>query len=309
MLIDDDALAPFRAIGRGSTAPHDACALRLAAAAADPLAQPRGDRVLLAGDWHGNTRFAAGVLHAAARQGISTVVQLGDFGFYAGTGEGYLDLLSAIAVELDLTLLAVDGNHEQFPFLERFPVETEGPAAGLRLVRPRLWHLPRGMRWTWRTTGGLPRTWLAVGGAVSVDKQLRTEGHSWWPEEELTVTEAGRIAQAGTADVVVCHDRPAAAALILGDLPGEWWDRAPRTWAREDLARSDEHSARLQGVIDAVQPQHVWHGHLHQRTEAVVDPAVWDGVCVIHGLAADGVPKSEATAVVGIDGTPVRGRP
>jgi hypothetical protein len=143
---------------------------------------------------------------------------------------------------------------------------------------------------------------LAVGGAASVDRALRSEGSSWWPDEELTDEEADHISAAGPVDVVVCHDRPQAAAIALGDRPGEWWARAPKAWAHDDLARSDVHSARVQRVVDALQPRHVWHGHLHQRTEVVLDPASWGGSCTVHGLSMDRTPMSRCAAVVGVDG-------
>lgn len=303
MDIDDDLLAPFRAVGRGGGTEADLDGLRAAVGGERPLADPRGGRLLLAGDWHGNSVWAGKALNLASRQGVSTVLQLGDFGFSA-EGEGVLDILSITAAAYDLTLLVVDGNHEDFPLLERFPVLTDGPAAGLRPVRPRIWHLPRGLRWTWRDPDGAEHDWLAVGGAVSVDRQLRTEAYSWWPGEELTVAEAERIAGEGTADVVVCHDRPSAAAVALGDEPGVWWDRAPLAWARDDLARSDAHAARVQSVIDAVQPRHVWHGHLHRRTDVTVDSSR-RGVCEIHGLAADESTWDESTVIVGCDGAPI----
>jgi hypothetical protein len=304
MEIDDEALAPFRAVGRGRPSVADHAAVRAAVAGEAPLASPYNGRVLLAGDWHGNTAHAVDVLRFAKRLHAPTVLQLGDFGFSAD-GEGHLDVLSATAEALGLTLLVVDGNHEDFPFLQRFPVLPDGPGRGLRPVRPRLWHLPRGTRWTWaepdRTTG----RWVAVGGAASVDRALRTEGYSWWPSEELTSREAAEITAAGPVDVVVCHDRPQAAAIALGDRPGEWWSDAPQAWAEVDLARSDAHSARVQQVVDAVRPRHVWHGHLHRRTDSVLEPAAWGGTCTVHGLAMDGTPMSRCTAVVGVDGRPL----
>lgn len=304
MQIDDELLAPFRAHGRGRATSEDEAAVRVAVAGEEPLAAPSNGRVLLAGDWHGNTTYGVEVLHHARRVHAGVVIQLGDFGFF-DDGEGHLDVLSATAQHLDLTLLVVDGNHEDFSLLERFPVLDEGPGRGLRPVRPRIWHLPRGSRWTWSDAAGTSGRWVAVGGAASVDRALRTEGYSWWAAEELTEAEAARIAAGTPVDVVVCHDRPAAAALALGDRPGEWWVRAPWAWAREDLARSDRHAARLQQVVDALRPSHVWHGHLHQRTEVRLDPAAWGGTCTVHGLSLDGEPLEQTTAVVGVAGKPI----
>ncbi|MGY1653420.1 hypothetical protein [Geodermatophilus sp. SYSU D01119] len=126
MDIDDEAVAPFRAVGRDSATTADLDAVRSSATAERPLADPRGGRVLLAGDWHGNAVWAGKVLALAARHGVSTVLQLGDFGFSA-QGEGMLDVLSWTAEAFDLTLLVVDGNHEDFPLLERFPVLADEP--------------------------------------------------------------------------------------------------------------------------------------------------------------------------------------
>ena len=38
----------------------------------------------------------------------------------------------------------------------------------------RIWHLPRGHRWRWHG-----RDWLALGGAVSLDRAVRTAGVNW----------------------------------------------------------------------------------------------------------------------------------
>lgn len=304
MKVDDDKLAPFRAVGRGRVC--EAGAVLESVAGETPLAAPADGRVLMAGDWHGSTGHALGVLHLRMRpSAISTIVHVGDFGFWGagdhGQGEGYLDAISASLVELGATLLVVDGNHEDFDLLDRFPVASSGPAAGLRPVRPRIWHLPRGCRWQWPGADGPAVTWVAVGGAVSVDRAMRVPGVSWWPQESLTDAEADAVIAAGSADVLVCHDRPRAAATELGELPGSWHARAPAEWDRADLLRSDEHSTRLQRVVDGVQPAQVWHGHLHQRYDLLIDPASWGGACHVHGLAHDGQPGGN-TAIAGLDG-------
>jgi hypothetical protein len=300
---NDDLLEPFRAVGRGETDTGLNRAILASVDAELPLAAPASGSVLLAGDLHGNVVAARQVLYGADMQSVRTVVQLGDFGFWSGEdGETYLDTVSAKLADLDQTLLVIDGNHEDFDLLERFPTVPEGPAVGLRPVRPRLWHLPRGTRWQWPNADGSLTKWAAAGGAVSVDRAVRTLGYSFWPAEELTDDQVDLIAEAGPVDVLLCHDRPAAAALALGDVPGLWWWRTPSFWARDDLRRSDEHAARLQRLIDTVHPTQVWHGHLHQRTEVTIDPAAWGGTCHVHGLADDGVGTPHNIALVGTDG-------
>lgn len=299
--VDNEALAPFRLLHRGSRDPEVQRAVLAAVAGETPLARPVGDLVLLAGDWHGSTVVARRAIEAKA-EGISTIIQLGDFGFWSGhQGAAYLDTLSSVLTQHDQTLLVVDGNHEDFDLLARFPLVAQGPAAGLRPIRPRLWHLPRGTRWTWPGPDGTAVRWLAVGGAVSVDAGSRTAGIDWWPQEELTEDEVARICADGPADVVLCHDRPAAAAAALHDPPGVWHDRGRRQgWLTEHLIRADVHAARLQRVLDGVQPERVWHGHLHQRTNVVIDDAPW-GSYRVQGLAHDERPAANAV-VVTLDG-------
>lgn len=295
--IDDELLAPFRALHRGSRKPGVRQAVLDAVATERPLENPVDGRLLLAGDWHGNGVVAQRAVGSEA-DGLSHVLQLGDFGVWRGDGgEGYLDVISTVLLEHDRYLLVVDGNHEDFPILQCYPLRE-----GLRVLRPHLYHLPRGFRWQWRDADGRNYTWLAVGGAASVDAAQRAAGRDWWPdEEELSDDDADRIAGQGRADVVVCHDRPEAAAWALHDPPGLWHTRAPAIWDRFDLRRSDLHSARLQGVIDAVQPGHVWHGHLHQRTDAVIEESAW-GPYRIHGMADDTAPGGNAVQV-GVDGS------
>lgn len=269
-----------------------------------PLAQPTDDRLLLAGDWHGNEIVGLRALNGKAA-GLSTIVQLGDFGFWHGApGCQYLDRLSEALFTNDQTLLWIDGNHENFDLLEQYPIVTTGPAAGLRPIRPRLWHLPRGTRWSWRGPDGPPVTWLAVGGAASVDRAMRTAGGDWWFQEELTDIQADEVIAGGPTDVLLCHDRPRTAAIALGDPPGQWWSRAP-AWADVDKARSDVHSARVQRVVDAVRPHRVWHGHLHARTNVLLENTTWGGACRVQGLADDGSPAAN-TVRVSTDGRETR---
>ena len=249
---------------------------------ADPLADP-GWVVTLAGDWHGDAGWAGHAAEQAAAIGSRLIVQLGDFGVWPGsTGEGYLDAVEAECRRHGVTVLFIDGNHEDFDRLARYPVAP----CGLRPVRPSVWHLPRGTRWVWRG-----RVWLAVGGAVSVDRAMRTPGATWWRQETLKPDEAEAIIAGGPADIMVTHDRPVMAQIALGERPGAWHARGlANGWAREDLCAADAHSALLQTVVDAAQPTRLFHGHMHDRYDTLVDPASWGGACRVTGLDQQGAP-------------------
>lgn len=211
------------------------------------------DLVAIAGDWHGDTEHAVRTVRDAAAAGAGVVLQVGDFGLQDWLNSDYLNTLQAVCALLGVEVWWLDGNHEDHAAVTAFGF-TGDPFP----VRPSVHYLPRGYRWTWHG-----HTWLAVGGAVSVDRALRTEGWDWWPQEELTERQATRIADDGRADVLLTHDCPAAVPVTFPP-----W---PLGWDLADSARADAHRARLQRVVDAVQPRVILHGHLHMAFAKAVD--------------------------------------
>ena len=229
------------------------------------------NRIIVAGDWHGNTDWAEHVIGRAgsllAGEERKRILHLGDFGIWPGIGGAeYLDSVLGACFEHGVDLWFVDGNHEDFTQLEAFRVSEQDD----KVVT---W-LPRGHRWEWHG-----RTWLALGGAVSVDRAVRVKGNlGWWPEEEITDEQEHAVIAGGPADVMVCHDCPAGVVHAFGP--------RPREWAETDLARSERHAQRLQRIVDAVQPSHLMHGHLHMAYQRVCDFGY--GPVEVTGLDRDG---------------------
>lgn len=215
-------------------------------------------RLVVAGDWHGDLRWARGVVEQLPGllpdEAPRRIIQLGDFGFRPF---GYpLVKLSVALAEAGAELWFVDGNHEDWGALAAKAVPVEGGFA--QLARGIYW-APRGTRWTWHG-----RTWLAAGGAVSVDRALRNPGVDWWPEEEMTAAQASEIADGGPADVVVAHDCPAKVDLKLPPVLPSFG------WAPGDLNHSAEHRELMWALAYAVKPTTWIHGHYHlfHRTTA-----------------------------------------
>lgn len=227
------------------------------------------DVIAFAGDWHMNGPYAAKAIEYARERGANVVVHLGDFGY---TFERRYMLLVAAALRwAGIPLLFVDGNHEDFDQLHRYPVNTHGLRS---LGYQGIWHLPRGTRWQWGDT-----RFLALGGAHSVDRQAREEGVSWWPQERITPFQATIVVNRGPADVLIAHDCPSGVPI-----PG--LDTTGRQFPLAEITRSDQHRALLRTVVDAVRPRAIWHGHYHQRCSArTVEP--W-GEMLIEGLDRDG---------------------
>jgi hypothetical protein len=251
-----------------------------------PAAGP--GRVLVAGDWHGCTPWALRVIRQApqllASEKRRIILHLGDFGIWPGEeGRDYLFKVSAALADADAELWFVDGNHEDFDRLCTEKERAPWMAWGSRLPIPvgsgsvdigaRISWLWRGYRWEWHG-----RTWLALGGGVSLDKAIRAEGKDWWPEEEITGAQAWDVITAGPADVMVTHDCPGGVVHAFPP-PPSFWDL-------RDMARSAAHRERLQRVVDVVQPRWLMHGHLHIGYQRTADFGY--GPVEITGLDRDG---------------------
>lgn len=204
------------------------------------------DRVVIAGDWHGNVDWARQVLKAAVRAGIRTVIQVGDFGMLWANDEP-LNAVSNTCVELGVELFWFDGNHENFDLMaDRGALPSGDEPVELA---PSVWYLPRGFRWN-----NHDRTWMSVGGAYSVDKAHRVEGRSWWSQEEITEADLMRAAAPGPVDVLLTHDIP-----TLVDIPG-----MPVDWKTHFPAAIPNHQ-RIDALVKECTPSLLVHGHMHVR--------------------------------------------
>jgi predicted phosphodiesterase len=76
------------------------------------------------------------------------------------------------------TTLYVDGNHENFNMLKEFEIK-EWKGGKVQFINDSVIHLMRGQVFT---IDGLK--FFTMGGGTSIDKMFRTEGISWWPEEQ-----------------------------------------------------------------------------------------------------------------------------
>lgn len=237
------------------------------------------NRVVLAGDWHGNTGWAEHVIwetqHLLPDESPRLILHAGDFGFWPGSaGARYLSVVEEALEEVDAELFFVDGNHEWHPRLRDLQLERAAFKAHLGPVRvsPRVSWLPRGYRWIWHG-----KTWLALGGAVSVDRSVRAEGVNWWPEETFSGDDIATAIEGGPADVMLCHDAPGEVHMDFGT-PPHFMDPS-------DILRSDAHRDQLQTVVDRVQPELLIHGHYHR----VVRQETARGRRRILGLDMDGL--------------------
>lgn len=201
--------------------------------------------IAMFGDWHGNLHFAKDAI-ANLPADVDVAIHTGDFGYMFN--DDYLNSVNKAARRKDIVLMFVDGNHENHEWLNNQPIDDDG----VRRLRPRVWHLPRGFRWEWF---GLK--FLALGGAHSVDRQSRIEGLSWWADEFVNHHEMEKAIAGGDADIMITHDAP-DGHHIPGLAPANMFPQ-------KELLSAAQHRYTVGTVVREVNARYLWHGHYHSR--------------------------------------------
>lgn len=219
------------------------------------------------GDWHGNWPVAEEVIKRLHTQDVEVIVHVGDFGIWHPWYD-YLHKMTDLLRTLDMHLVFVDGNHEDFDWLLNNPTSEDGT----RKLTDRIWHLPRGFSWEWAS-----KKFVALGGAHSIDRKYRIPHSSWWPQEYINNGEAWLAKAHGDADVLITHDAPLEA-----DIPFDSFDWIPE----EDLRLSHEHRKIISDVAQHLMPRWLFHGHYHVN----YFDKVFNEYTQVVGLDRDGSP-------------------
>lgn len=140
------------------------------------------------------------------------VIIVGDFGLpwvsdNDPTDKWWLDWFN----NKSFTTLFIDGNHENFDVLYKYP-EVDLLGAKCHKLRDSVYHIKRGEIICVNNTNI-----LCMGGGVSIDKAYRKEGVSWWKEEEPSYDEWEKaFLNIENADVVLTHDGPYSVLKEMG---------------------------------------------------------------------------------------------
>jgi hypothetical protein len=198
--------------------------------------------------------------------------------------EEYLAAIESACAEFELQLLCVTGNHENWTRLDRLWAEPRWQSDDGSLnpieVSDHVTMLPRGHRWE---LGG--RSFVALGGAPSVNRHLLTEGIDWWPSEVIQEGHVEATIAGGHAEVMLTHDspRPPYCTEPVADLirtnPWEWPDSS--------LAYAEGGIEKLTRAVVGVKPLLLAHGHFHVTGEAVVRLPGADHDTTVWSLAAN----------------------
>lgn len=152
-----------------------------------------------------------------------TLIICGDFGavWERGSGEDrfWLNWLD----DKNCTVVFCDGNHENFDLLYEYPI-VEWNGGKVHQIRESVFHLMRGEVYTIEG-----KTFFVLGGAMSLDKQYRKEGISWWSQEipspeEMAHAMTNLINNGLKVDYIITHDAPSRVVKYLGFNPHETSD-------------------------------------------------------------------------------------
>lgn len=107
----------------------------------------------------------------------------------------------------------------------------------------------------WIRDGQMHRGVFCLGGGVSIDRQWRTEGLDWWPDEELSTAEMNALVDQYAAirpEIVCTHDCPES---IAGEILA-----ANNMRKIEDGSRTRQ---ALEAMFQLHQPRYWLFGHWH----------------------------------------------
>lgn len=235
-------------------------------------------KIMVLGDTHGNSAWVNRVLKRAEFLGCDTVIQVGDFGMWEHMDDGeFLNAVSNWSTKRNIEFYWIDGNHENFDMLfDKYQSNEQ-----FWPIRHNLYYIPRGTVWEWEGF-----TFAGMGGAVSIDRDSRIEGRSWWRQEQIRNEDVQALEDnLGDmwVDFLFTHDAP-----FLPD--------TGRNNYKDDPI-SDGHRRAMDYVVHLAHPRHHFHGHYHyfHRTEyALADGWKVDTI----GLGCDGMPDCHAVLEV-----------
>lgn len=176
-----------------------------------PQTNLEGNKLMIhiTGDFHGEiNRFNKYFIPDEPSWGKDDyLIICGDFGFIFIDDEEEHALLDQIA-QKPYTVLFLDGNHENFNAISRYPVE-EWHGGKVHRIRQNILHLMRGQ--VFEIDG---KTFFIMGGGYSRDKCWRVKNETYWDEEMPCSSEykeaADNLKKHGfKVDYILSHTAPA----------------------------------------------------------------------------------------------------
>lgn len=148
------------------------------------------------------------------------VIVLGDFGLLWKEDKEYLYWKRWLEKK-KFTIAWLDGNHENFDWIDRLSV-SEWNGGRVHRCGENILHLMRGEVYTIEE-----KRFFVCGGATSTDQEFRKPYVSWWPMQNVTNKEIehalDNLDRNGPVDFVLTHTCPEAVAAQMFQ-SGPLWD-------------------------------------------------------------------------------------
>ena len=206
------------------------------------------DKIVFIGDVHGEfgkLRFDIRRMHENAY-----LIQVGDFGvgFHK---EGYYELeLKKLQDELaryNCHLFVLRGNHDNPAWFTK----THNPFGYENIT----------LLADYTELDLLGKKILCVGGAISIDREHRIEGKSWWEDEVFVLKlEAAWPYAEKKYDIVATHTRPAVCGAFKGFKNIQEWCNNDPTLKNELI----EEGQLVDYLYNHTKPAHWFYGHFHE---------------------------------------------
>lgn len=207
-------------------------------------------RILVAGDSHGVSSHITTKIDIAKSLGADRILVVGDWGHWPGFGGiEFLDAVNAYARDKDIRVYTLGGNHDWWDDWERIINNPGAVKDGAKFVyvRSHILYAPKIHNWTWDG-----KRFFIVGGAVSIDKQWRKPGESWWANEALTESEIASVEKYAGPDIDYLFTHDASDHTSWG------FDLIPDP-------DSQAHRRYIDRAIAALKPRMQFHGHMHHK--------------------------------------------
>lgn len=204
--------------------------------------------ILLVGDLHGDTNWFEQSYKEAQRQGATAIVQVGDFGLFPENQ----NLFREIVRQYDIPFYFIDGNHDD---LDRWSLYTSITPVfrGLNLH-----YVPRGST---LTIDG--RSFLCIGGAASIDKEIRLRhGWHWTPKENISDDLVETILNTPRVEIeaMITHAPP----LSIAD---RHFDSIEKIKFGVGLDWFDPSMKRIEHIWKTLNTPRMYCGHMHRTLD------------------------------------------
>lgn len=204
----------------------------------------KNKEVYIIGDVHGRFNH---IKEALPLTKVNALFQVGDFGYFPTMENKEVESLK----ELPFPVFFCDGNHEDHEALKKAKeYRNDGYPSNI-------YHMPRG---SVVSVNGL--NVLFFGGANSIDKNERTPGLDWFPEETISESDMYNLPDC-TIDVVISHT-----------CPDEFFPTVKK--AVGSLYTEKDHSRKaLSYILNKYKPMRWYFGHFHKAIEGTYKDTQW----------------------------------